>query len=69
MSVFQVEEYYIHIDTTDFSKESIEKARVHLIAACCDFEVGSNYIVVDGFDCEAQAEDVETVIIQLINRQ
>jgi len=69
MTVHQVEEYYVHIDTTDFSKESIEEAREYMLDEGLKFEVGDDYIVIDDFCDECEAEAYESNLMQILKRK
>jgi len=63
MSTYQVEEYYVHVKTTNASKETLEKVRVLLIENDWgDHEFAGDDLTVDGFESEADANYCDDII-------
>ena len=63
MSVFQVEQYYIHVDITGKTKAGlIEIAELLQEYSCDDYEFCDEYLVVDGFESEGDASTIEDLI-------
>ena len=67
MSVYQVEQFYIHISTEGFNVELIEKIKFLLIENDWqDYEFQEGALVVDGFEGEYDALGIEELIQDLI---
>ena len=67
MSVYQVEQFYIHISTEGFNVELIEKIKFLLIENDCGvYEFQRGALVVDDFESECDAVNIEELINDLI---
>ena len=63
MSVYQVEQYYIHVDITGKTKNQlIEISELLQEYSCDDYEFCEEYLVVDGFESEGDASDLEDLV-------
>ena len=63
MSTYQHEQYYVHVNTKDATPETLEKIRVLLIENDWDdHEFSEGEIVVDGFECEREADTCNEMI-------
>lgn len=67
MTVHQVEEYYIHIDTEGYSSAAIDRVRDHLENDGHDFEIQEDCIVIDGFECGNEAEIIQYEVMGQLN--
>ena len=68
MSVHQIEQYYIHIDLTDCSAEKRERIRVLLIENDIhDAEFTDTDLTVDDFDSGAGADNIDSMINDILN--
>lgn len=67
MTVHQVEEYYIHIDTKEFNNEAIGRAKNYLENECHNFEIQEDFIVVDDLCGEGDAQTIEDEIMSQLN--
>ena len=65
MSVYQVEEFYIHIDTKSFSEQLKEEIEQLLIDEGQDYEFQTDCLVIDGFESSECAEGLETIINEM----
>ena len=67
MSVYQIEQYYVHMSIKGFSvqlKDSIKE----LLGdhSCSDYEFQEDYLIVDGFESEHDADIIEEFIHDLV---
>jgi hypothetical protein len=69
MSVYQVEDYYIYINTESYDKEAIKNLEDHLKNLGHDFEIQDGSITIDGFQCEYEAETIEREIMTQLSGQ
>jgi len=68
MTVHQVEEYYLHIDVKESSKEAINKAIKHIEdEGHNNYELCDDYIVVDDLCDEASAETLDDQLNEILN--
>ena len=66
MPVHQVETYYISCVICNGSKDGIRELLEN--EAIDDFEFQDEHIIVDGFDCEDEAKEIESKIIAIDNK-
>ena len=69
MSVFQIEQYYIHIGTEEFNQDCKHEV-VSFLNNCeepFDFEVTES-IVIDGFETASDAESFEEELKTILNK-
>ena len=68
MTVHQVEEYYIHIEIKESSKEATEKAVKHIEdAGYNNYELTDDYIVVDDLEGEYEADNLNDELNEILN--
>ena len=66
MSVFQVEEYYVHINLSGYSAEKVNAVINYLDGEGFDHDTDSHSVTVDRFECNGEAHDVENKIINIL---
>jgi hypothetical protein len=68
MTVHQVEQYYLHIDVKESSKEAIEKAAKYIESeGYVNYEVCDDYLVVDDLEDESDAETLNDELNEILN--
>lgn len=67
MSVYQVDEYYIHITPTGNQKKNVDKVREHLIEGRYDHEACDDSITVDGLESENEGYELESSLVEILN--
>ena len=66
MSVYQVDEYYIHISLSDSDQVNLDQVSAYIDNKGYEGEVNKDGITVDGFESEESAQEMEDIIIGIL---
>jgi hypothetical protein len=70
MSVHQVEEWYVHINTDTASKDQLHEISELLDnGEYPDYEIATGYVVVDGITSHSEAEEIDSYIANVLEKR
>lgn len=69
MSVYQVEQYYVHVDISGATELDRERLRVLLAENDWDdHEFQDDSLVIDGFESDSEAEACNDLVMEYLDR-
>lgn len=70
MSVFQIEQYYIHLELKSVPTKVLNKIGAYLVENDLgDHQISVSMLVIDGFECKREAAIHEESIVKIINQE
>ena len=67
MSVYQVEEYYIHINIPEDKLDAVSSLVDNHQELCgLDVQWSDNDLIIENFDCKSRANEIECEILELL---